>query len=124
MAEQEKTSGERNLTPGDIAGVAMTALDLSLFAHDGQPMESHGCNSCMELTAALGNWASAHMMAPEELAVWEARRCRVCGCGNATPCVLDEDEGTTCGWAESDRCTRCASPAPRLVVPGRDLVVP
>lgn len=106
----------RNLTPGDIGGVAITAIDLSVFAHAGQPLESHGCESCIEMTAALGNWASAHMMGPEELAVWEAARCRVCGCGNATPCVIDEDEGVMCSWVQADLCNRCAAGLEGLVV--------
>jgi hypothetical protein len=37
--------------------------------------------------------------------------CRICGCTALTPCVIDEDAGITCSWADDfeDVCTKCVA---------------
>ncbi len=75
------------------------------------------------MSATLGTWASDHRMTPEELAAYEARACRVCGCTNAQHQHFDFDDPYAsatyfCHWVEADLCSACASNVAGLVVPG------
>jgi len=69
-------------------------------AEAGQPITHAAAKDIVDRHKA------AEEVAPEE---FEAGVCAICKCTALTPCVVDEEAGETCAWADEQQnlCTRC-----------------